>query len=414
MLITDYFSAKGISMATKYTYIDLFAGCGGLSLGLYNAGWKGLFAIEKNSFAFSTIKHNLIDNNNHFKWPKWLPVTNLDINDIIKNYKNELEHISGSVTLVVGGPPCQGFSSAGRRNENDERNKLVDSYIEFIKIVKPELLFLENVQGFTVGFKKGSTTGKPYSLHVKEKLEQLGYNVYGKILDFAEYGIPQRRKRYILIGIRRNNANSFFGLLNENKRLFLQSKGLTETIPLEAAISDLFQKNGTIDSPDTLKFQAGIYSTPQSAYQKLLREGFEYTGNVADSHRFANHKKETVTIFQGVLENATKNKRIAGELRKKYGLKKRGIFLLDGDSVCATLTTHPDDYIHYSEPRILTVREYARIQSFPDWYKFKGKYTTGGDLRVKEAPRYSQVGNAIPPLFAEQVGLALKELLKNG
>jgi DNA (cytosine-5)-methyltransferase 1 len=90
---------------------------------------------------------------------------------------------------------------------------------------------------------------------------------------------------------------------------------------------------------------------------------------------------------------------------------KRDVVLLDHDAVSPTLTTLPDDYIHYSEPRILTVREYARIQSFADWFEFKGKYPTGAKDRRKDVPRYTQVGNAIPPLFGEQAGLTLKELL---
>jgi DNA (cytosine-5)-methyltransferase 1 len=113
-------------------YIDIFAGCGGLSLGLHNAGWKGIFAIEKNRMAFITLKHNLIEKKDHFEWPSWLPVTEHDINEVLKNYKGELEKLRGNVDLVAGGPPCQGFSTAGRRDEHDERNNLVDSYIEFI------------------------------------------------------------------------------------------------------------------------------------------------------------------------------------------------------------------------------------------------------------------------------------------
>ena len=85
---------------------------------------------------------------------------------------------------------------------------------------------------------------------------------------------------------------------------------------------------------------------------------------------------------------------------------------MDSKQISPTLTTHPDDYIHYSEPRILTVREYARIQTFPDWYEIKKKYTTGGQMRKVEVPRYTQIGNAIPPLFAELAGLALKEILE--
>ena len=99
-------------------------------------------------------------------------------------------------------------------------------------------------------------------------------------------------------------------------------------------------------------------------------------------------------------------------MRDKYNIKKHTVIPLDKDAKSPTITTLPDDYIHYSEPRILTVREYARIQSFPDWYEFQGKYTTGGKLRTKEVPRYTQIGNAIPPLFGEQSGLVLKELFR--
>ena len=92
------------------------------------------------------------------------------------------------------------------------------------------------------------------------------------------------------------------------------------------------------------------------------------------------------------------------------GLKRRGVTLLDKNSQSPTITSHPDDMVHYSEPRILTVREMARLQSFPDWYEFKGKYTTGGKLRKVDVPRYTQVGNAVPPLFAEQLGKTLMEV----
>jgi DNA (cytosine-5)-methyltransferase 1 len=108
-------------MENKRTYIDLFAGCGGLSLGLYLSGWRGLFAIEKNKDAFSTLEHNLIYSKKHFNWPSWLPQTNHDINDILRSYSSELKKLKSEVDLVVGGPPCQGFSTAGKRYEQDER-----------------------------------------------------------------------------------------------------------------------------------------------------------------------------------------------------------------------------------------------------------------------------------------------------
>src|SRR5262245_33101492 len=113
---------KRISMPSDLTYIDLFAGCGGLSLGLHKAGWKGLFAVEKSHDAFLTLKHNLIDKINHFDWPDWLPKTNHEIDEILSIYGAKLKELRGSVDLVVGGPPCQGFSCAGRRREDDIRN----------------------------------------------------------------------------------------------------------------------------------------------------------------------------------------------------------------------------------------------------------------------------------------------------
>ncbi len=414
--MVSVFEAKGTFMEKNFTYIDLFSGCGGLSLGLYKAGWKGIFAIEKSPYAFLTLKHNLVDKCNHFNWPEWLPMQNHDINDVISSYEDKLKELEGKVTMVVGGPPCQGFSTAGRRNEKDERNSLVDSYIRFISILKPKYLFLENVKGFTIGFsnKKKTKRGKPYSIYVKEKLEDLGYQVSGKIVDFSHYGVPQRRKRFILIGCLQGSPDAFFERLVNNRISFLKKLGLNTTISLKEAISDLQRSHGSVESPDTKGFYAGTYGRSESQYQKYLRQGIKYSGKVADSHRFSNHRLETTQLFQHILDTAPKNVRIDGEMRVEYNLKKRGIFLLDEKVVCPTLTTHPDDYIHYCEPRILTVREYARIQSFPDWYEIKGKYTTGGELRVKEVPRYTQLGNAIPPLFSEQAGISLKEMVLNG
>lgn len=99
---------------------------------------------------------------------------------------------------------------------------------------------------------------------------------------------------------------------------------------------------------------------------------------------------------------------------KIYGIKKRNVTVMDPLEPSLTITTIPDDFVHYSEPRVMTVRECACLQCFPDWFEFKGRYTTGGDRREKQTPRYSQVGNAVPPLFAEQLGLAMKEVLANG
>jgi len=407
-----------------YHYIDLFAGCGGLSLGLFNSGvWKGVFAIEKSPDAFETLHYNLIQQNNHFNWPSWLPKKNHDINHIMKVYYNHLSGLSGSIDLIAGGPPCQGFSTAGKRQENDNRNKLIGSYIQFIRIIKPKIIFFENVKGFTQQFDKNKIKGRVYSEYVKSALSRKtgtfnGYNVYGKLVDFLDYGIPQKRTRFILVGIRKDlnskySPKDFFKILENNKNTFLKSKGLSTNNNLEGAISDLLQKNNEITSPDSQGFKAGKYGDPETAYQRYLREGISLD-NYPDSHRFVNHKKVTIKKFQYILKTADKNKTLSDELKKKFKLKKRTLIPLAANMPTATITTLPDDYLHYKEPRIFTVREYARLQSFHDWYEFKGKYTTGGLLRTQEVPRYSQIGNAIPPLFSEQASLVLMEILNNG
>ncbi|HIP36508.1 MAG TPA: DNA cytosine methyltransferase [Crocinitomix sp.] len=393
------------------TYIDLFSGCGGLALGLHNAGWKGLFAVEKSPDAFETLKYNLIDKNNNFSWPSWLEKKNYDINEIIKEYKDELLSLRGKIKLIAGGPPCQGFSMAGRRNESDDRNKLIDSYIQFVKYVEPEVLFFENVKGFTIGFKKGNTRGQAYSEYVWKKLQKLDYDVHGEIVDFSEYGVPQKRQRFILVATKKGKAKDFFEKLVQNRADFFKTKNISDKTSLSDAISDLLQEHGTTVSPDTKSFKAGLYSEANSDYQKLMREKKRLTNTVADSHRFANHREDTIKKFKYILKHGVPNKSIDDKLKEKFNLKKHTVVPLCQDSCTPTLTTLPDDYIHYCEPRILTVREYARIQSFPDTYLFRGKYTTGGERRRVDVPRYSQIGNAIPPLFGEQAGLVLREMI---
>lgn len=402
------------------TYVDLFAGCGGLSLGLHLSGWKGVFAIEKSKDAFSTLEHNLIHKKQHFDWPNWLPQTNLDIDHVLKVYTNELKGLRNNIDLVVGGPPCQGFSSAGKRYEHDERNNLIDSYITFIRTVQPKVIFFENVKGFTQKFDKNKVKGRIYSKYVTEALERNvydfpGYQVCGKLVNFADYGVPQKRTRFILVGIRKDVAESidpelFFEKLKTNRETFLMTKGISVTTSLENAISDLLYSHGQVESPDSIGFKSGMYGEIQSGYQKYLRNNA--SNQVPDSHRFPNHRETTLERFKHILTTAQKNKTLSEKLKKKYGIKKHTLIPLDGSTPASTITTLPDDYLHYCEPRIFTVREYARIQSFKDWYEFKGKYTTGGKVRTQEVPRYSQIGNAIPPLFGEQAGLILNLMIK--
>lgn len=394
-------------------YIDIFAGCGGLSLGLFNSGWKGVFAIEKNADAFSTLEYNLINSKEHFQWVDWLEKKNHDINEVLVTYKKQLENLSGTIPLVVGGPPCQGFSMAGQRQKNDVRNKLVHSYIEFIKIIKPKYLFFENVHGFTVGFKnKKNEKTKPMSVYIVEQLKKMGYNIHCEVIDISEYGVPQKRKRFILVGSLTSDPELFFRILKEKRESFLSEKKLDLKPSVQDAIGDLLSVNVQIPCPDSKGFMSGTYGKATTKYQVHMRKGIMKTEQ-PNSHRFAKHKKTTTDLFIKMQDICEHGKRLSTKNTDLEGFKRRGITILIADRACNTITSHPDDYLHYSEPRILTVRECARIQSFPDWYQFKGKYTTGGKLRKLEVPRYTQVGNAIPPLFAEQVGQALILFMEN-
>jgi DNA (cytosine-5)-methyltransferase 1 len=320
--------------------------------------------------------------------------------------------------MIAGGPPCQGFSMAGRRNENDSRNNLINSYIDFVNLIKPEVIFFENVRGFTMEFKRNKEKGLAYSSFVTQKLNDIGYFVKGQLVNFGNFGVPQKRTRFILVGIKKSHscasqekADDFFNALEKNSFEFLKSKGLKKDTNLQDAISDLLKENGTMETPDFPRFKSGVYGAKIGNYQKLMRKGIK--NEIADSHRFPNHSPEIISRFKNILIE-TENRRnfdLSPSVREKYNIKKHTVIPLNGCDKSPTITTLPDDYIHYSEPRILTVREYARIQSFPDWYQFQGKYTTGGKRRTQEVPRYSQIGNAIPPLFGEQSGLVLKQLI---
>lgn len=397
-------------------YIDLFAGCGGLSLGLQKAGWEGLFAVEKNADAFETLKYNLIENGDHFCWPEWLPQTNLDINEVLKNYREKLIELRGKVLLVVGGPPCQGFSMAGKRTGKDARNRLYNSYIDFVQCVQPQMLFFENVHGFTVGFKRkykgNDTKGEPYSEKLIRELKRLGYKVASDVVLMSDYGVPQKRKRFILFAIRKGNPNSFFVKLKENREQFLHEKNINIPVTVEEAIGDLQRYYGEVPCADTPRFMNGIYGPIQSNYQVLMRENTIFE-TIPDSHRFARPRQDTVELFEHLMEVSDEAIRITPNMNLVEGLRKRGITPLKRNCVCPTITSIPDDFVHYTEPRIMTVRECARIQSFPDFYRFKGRYTTGGARRKLDVPRYTQVANAVPPLFAEQVGLVLGEMIIN-
>ena len=405
------------------TYIDLFSGCGGLSLGLGNAGWQGIFAVEKDPMAFETFKYNLIEGKyGHFNWPEWLPKEATTIQTLLKTYNVQLEQLKDKVDLIAGGPPCQGFSLAGRRNANDPRNKLTNEYIKMVKIIRPKYLVLENVKGFNATFKglDGNKEKKPYSMVVKGKLERLGYRVFTNYLHTENYGVPQKRTRFIMIGIRKDvykKKTCPFELLELIRPDFLQNKELPlKPIGVKMAISDLEIARSQLiyhSGSEKTGFKKIDYFPPKelNPYQKVMRKGLN--GSKPNGLRIARHRPETIEKFKFIQKICRPGLGLTDNQKKLIGTKKQVISVLDPELPSRTLTTLPDDLLHYSEPRILTVRENARIQSFPDDFYFQGKYTTGGMIRTQECPRYTQVGNAVPPFLGEVLGELIKGLNSN-
>jgi DNA (cytosine-5)-methyltransferase 1 len=466
-----YKDCHTLTEACKPTFVDLFAGCGGLSLGLCQAGFHGLFAIEKAEHAFKTFRTNFLEQGPaefRFTWPHdLLAVSPHGIEDLLEGpgRQRRLEALRGKVDLVAGGPPCQGFSFSGRRNRDDPRNRLFEQYVKFVNLVLPRVIVLENVPGMLVDHESGqrSLRGEyrpsPFFKKFKESLER-NFFVHERRLNAVDFGVPQRRERLIVLGIRRGPewgdereaprrlAQAMADLLvhieregaHQLRKLLDPDLGRggssSQLLSVRAAISDMevghwrpgqeppyarvvnWTKHCDGDGDDAElrvpgKYWRLAYKGPLTKYQRAMHR--KLPGERMTSLRLARHSATVQERFDEILRDRTivKGMPLTKEVRERLGLQKHRTFPLHASLPAPTLTTLPDDLVHYSEPRILTVREYARLQSFPDWFRFRGKYTTGGHLRKSESPRYTQIGNAVPPLLARALGVGLASLLQS-
>lgn len=408
----------------KLRFCDVFAGCGGLSLGLLEAGHEGIFAIEKSPLAFETLRFNLIDGTRHqFTWPTWLPKEAMTCEDLLSSYSEQVVALRGQVDLIVGGPPCQGFSTAGRRDPSDPRNKMTEQYLALVGLLQPRFLVIENVAGYNMRFERTGgvaedieKSGKAsYAKYIADKLDAIGYHVDSGLVNCADFGVPQIRHRYLMICELKSNKSEkskLLELLIESRIHFLKSKDLPveRHTSTKEAISDL-ETDGkllvaNVDS-GIPGFEEAEYTPPAlpTKFQNLMRRGSETLA--PNSRRLARHKISTKVYFRRIQSICRPGYCLSQEERNRVGTKKHAITVLDQNRPAPTITTLPDDILHYNEPRILTVRENARLQSFPDWFEFQGKYTTGGAQRKQECPRYTQVGNAVPPLLSEAIGQLL-------
>lgn len=386
--------------------LDLFAGAGGLTEGLRQAGFRSLFANEISPTYSETIR-----NNHTGTEVETADIRSLDAGTIRKR----LGLAYGELDLLAGGPPCQGFSvNAPKRSADDDRNHLFIDYLRFVEAFNPKVILIENVPGI-LSFEKGKVVSD-----ILNSLQQLGYNAAVKILYAAHYNVPQMRWRTIFLANRigidsenmypppiryassRANFTTHYlrqSLVADSKKL----KYLPKNVTVEEALSDL----PVIDNGGGQELM-NYNLAPQSKYQRKMRQNAKTIYNHMTSKLGKANLERLPHIPQGgswrdiphaLLPRGMKRAR-RSDHTKRYGrLHPDGI----GSTILTKCDPHWGTYIHYEQNRIISVREAARIQSFPDVFRFYGSLTE----------QYEQVGNAVPPLFARAIGEAIMPYLQD-
>lgn len=341
--------------------IDLFSGVGGLSLGFEWAGFETVASIDLWGDAIETYNHN---RKNKCGIKTDIASFNKDIKKFVKKTK---------ITGVIGGPPCQGFSTARLSDAsskiegiNESRNQL---YLEFYKTVEtlnPDFFLIENVRGM-VTLDKGA-----FVRDIHTRFGKLGYEIVHEVINASDYGVPQSRRRVFFIGLK-------------SKKFNFPKKQDIHITSLDA-LSDL---RSTFSSP-TYK------SDPKNNFQKLMRKGSTLVMN----HEPTNHSEKTIEIISMIPDGGS-IKSLPSEFWEVRKFNK-AFQRMNSKQPSLTIDTGHRNYFHFKENRIPTVRESARIQSFPDSFEFLGSKTS----------QYMQVGNAVPPLLAYEIALQIKRHLK--
>jgi len=348
----------------KNNLIDLFCGAGGFSLGFEHEGFESILAIDKWNDAVETYNYNR----------KNKCGLNIDIHDFTDEMIKELIS-KQKVCGIIGGPPCQGFSLVGKREHGDERNSLYLEYVRFVNCVKPSFFILENVKGLL------SMEGGLYRDDIIKRFSELGYNVTYKLLRASDYGVPQSRERVFFIGLKKSEFKDTFFDFN-----LVEKKSMVST---SDALSDL-------PSLDNHESQFLYKCDPLNEFQKKMRKGCTRIEN----NDITVHSEQTIDIISRIKDGGNIRDLPANfyKVRNYNAAFKR----MNSKLPSGTIDCGHRNYFHYSENRIPTARESARIQSFPDSYYFTGN----------KSSQYTQVGNAVPVILAESIAKVIMSYLK--
>ena len=420
-------------MPPLYRSVDLFAGCGGLTRGLEESGFRCLAFNEINKDAADSFAVN---------FPDAIRLDG-DIREAVSNEVIEREILptagDNGVDLVCGGPPCQGFSGIGhRRSFNIEKadiptNHLFQEMIRVINKIQPKAFLFENVQGLLSSkWTKKGVKGEIFRDVWKAFSSIQGYIAQPTLIHAYGFGVPQNRPRVMIMGVRQDilektkivatefdptvSSDKFQKQLRNNGGLFPVWRGSTApTIP--DAISDL-------EYDDWKENETYHRLPPKSDFQKTMRRklGRDFNKQRLTDHVVSNHSKKVRDRFQYMIDHSITNIRnLPDEMKTKKFSQKLLPLDWGGGNPTITCCSNSDDYIHYSMPRALSVREWARLQTFPDHHLFSGPRTTGGPRRAgnpdtgmweREVPKYTQIGNAVPPLLAKEIGMHIIDLIE--
>lgn len=347
-------------MSVKPTVIDLFSGCGGLSKGFIDAGYEIVAGLDNWEDALETFVFN-------HPGAKKIKI------DLAKVVPRELEKKIGKrIDVVIGGPPCQGFSISGKRNPDDPRNLLYRGFVKTVAYFKPKAFLLENVPNL-VSMNDGKVKDE-----ILREFKNIGYAVNYKILLASDYGVPQNRRRVVFVGIRGEKGFEFPRATNDN----------LNKVSSKMAISDLPQQSVE---------DGGNYpSPPKSNYQEEMRK--KSTGIF--NHQITIHTPRTIEIISQVPDGGN-YKNLSEDL---HHTRKVNIAWtrLNSKLPSFTIDTGHNHHFHYCFNRVPTARESARIQSFPDNFIFLGGKTS----------QLKQIGNAVPPRMANVLAKELLNYLK--